>query len=450
MEAFQAGFGRVNTTPLEPVPLAGFGNTSQRFFKAIRDELYATCVAVSDDRGSTVLLFHLDVISVTEQADQAIRQAVLEKTGIPQERTFLCCTHTHSGPDLANDEEPSIVRYIPYLADRCAKAAALALADREQAQLYYGSIEVPHMNFVKHYKYMDKDGKVQYFGDNFGTQVLNETTRHITDADPSLHLLKLVRPGCKDIVMANWRAHAMLTSGHKRYDLSADLAGSFRDAMEAQGDCLFAFYQGAAGNMNPHSRIFEEEITRECTSYGKVMASYARKGLESMTLARPGEIRVTQTVLSGKVDHSMDVHIEKARELVELWAQTNDRELVVREGLPYGFRSPYKATATLRRYDAPLTKELELNAFCLGPDVGFVTAPNELFDTISVMTEEASAYALTFTLGYCGAYKGYIPSRFGYEYTCYESDATWFQAGIGEEIVETFLAMLRQLHTQKA
>ncbi len=445
MEAFRAGFGRVNCTPLEPVPLAGFGNTSKRFFKAIRDELYATCVAVSDDQDSTVLLYHLDVISVPHVVCSAIRKAILDKTGIPGERVFLCCTHTHSGPDLANDDEPSILRYMEYLADRCAKAAALALADREESQLYYGSVEALNMNFVKHYKYTDKEGKLQYFGDNFGTQVLNETTRHATDADPSLHLLKFVRPGCKDIILANWRAHAMLTSGHKRYDLSADLAGDFRDAMEAQGDCLFAFYQGAAGNMNPHSRMFEEEITRDCLSYGKVMANYARQGLEQMTLARPGAVRVTQTLLEGRVDHSMDVHIEKARELVKLWTETNDRELVTREGLPFGFRSPYKATATLRRYDAPQTKTLELNALCLGPDVGLVTAPNELFDTISVMTEEGSPYPMTFTLGYCGAYMGYIPSKLGYEYTCYESDATWFVPGIGEEIAENFIRMLKEI-----
>lgn len=445
MKTFRAGFGRTNITPPEPVPMAGFGNTSKRFFKAIRDDIYATCVAVSDAADSTVLLFDVDIISFCDPEVKRIREKLREKLGISEDRVLLCCTHTHSGPDTANTDEPSIVRYNQYLVDKTVEAAELALADRKDAKLYYGSVEAYHMNFVKHYKHVDQEGNLKFFGDNFGTQVLDSTTTHATDADPSLHLMKFTREGEKDIIMANWRAHAMLTSGHKRYDLSADLAGSFRESMEAELGCLFAFYQGAAGNMNPHSRMMEEEITRDCLSYGKVMTNYAKEGLKNMTEARPGAVKVTQTLLPGEVDHSMDPLIDKARELVKLWEETNDHATVIAAGLPYGFRSPYKATATVRRFNGPKTLDLELNAVCIGPDVGLVTAPNELFDTISVMTEEGSPFAATFTLGYCGTYRGYIPSKFGYEYTCYESDATWYVPGIGEDIVDCFVRMLKEL-----
>ena len=65
--------------------------------------------------------------------------------------------------------------------------------------------------------------------------------------------------------------------------------------------------------------------------------------------------------------------------------------------------------------------------------------------TISVMVEEGSPYPQTLTLGYCNAYRGYIPSKFGYEYTCYESDATWFEPGIGEKIAEQFITMLKEM-----
>lgn len=446
MNHFLAGFGRVNVTPAEPVPLAGFGNTSKRFYKAIRDDIFATCVAVSDAADSTVLLFHVDIISLGDPEVKGIRAGIQEKLGIGPERVFLCCTHTHSAPDTANRGEPSIQRYNAFLVEKCVEAAALALADRKEAKLYYGSVEAYHMNFVKHYKYVTADGELKFFGDNFGTQVLDETTTHATDADPTLYLLKLTRQGGKDIIMANWRAHVMLTSGHKRYDLSADLAGSFRDCMEKDLDCLFAFYQGAAGNMNPHSRMMEEEITRDCLSYGKVMTQYAKEGLKNMTEARPGPVKAVQRILEGEVDHSMDPLIDKARELVKLWEETNDHAKVIAAGMPYGFRSPYKATATVRRYNAEKTLDLELNAICLGPDVGIATAPNELFDTISVMTEEGSKFPATLTFGYCGAYRGYIPSKFGYEYTCYESDATWFVPGIGEQIAENLIEMLNSLH----
>lgn len=445
MNYFKAGFGRANITPDESVPLAGFGNTSKRFNKIVRDGLYATCVAISDACGNTVLLFHIDLILLGQAEVDAIRGGICEQLGITQDKVMLCCTHTHSGPDTSNKAEPSIVRYNAMMIRQCIQAAKWALLDRKEAMLYYGSVEACNMNFVKHYKHVTADGEVKYFGDNFGKEVMDATTTHATDADPTMHLIKLQRRDGKDIIMANWRSHIMLTGAHKRYDLSADIVSDFRNFMEQDLDCLFAFYQGAAGNINNSSRIREEEITRDPLSFGKVMTQYAKEGLKNMTLARPGAIETKQMTMIGQIDHTMDHLIEKAEELVKLWNETNNHAKVIEAGMPYGFRSPYKATATIRRYNAEKTWDLELNAIALGPDVGIVTAPNELFDTLSVMTEEASPFPATITLGYCNAYRGYIPSKFGYEYSCYESDATWFVPGTGEQIVDNFLQMLKEL-----
>ena len=52
MEKFLAGFGRVDITPEESVPLAGYGNTSKRFFQNIRDRIIGNCVAVTDENGN--------------------------------------------------------------------------------------------------------------------------------------------------------------------------------------------------------------------------------------------------------------------------------------------------------------------------------------------------------------------------------------------------------------
>ena len=51
------GYGKACITPEESVPLAGMGNTSKRMSTMILDDLYATCVAFTDEKGQTVLLF---------------------------------------------------------------------------------------------------------------------------------------------------------------------------------------------------------------------------------------------------------------------------------------------------------------------------------------------------------------------------------------------------------
>lgn len=442
---YRAGFGRVDITPAESVPLAGYGNTSMRFFQNIRDRIIGNCVAVSDDDGSTVLLFDVDLIVMDEPVLGMVREGITQKYGVPGDRVMICATHTHSGPDIWNDNEPSIVRYHDLLSSRLIEAAGAALADLKEAELYYGSVEVPNMNFVKHYCHTTADGQTLYFGDNFGKAVYDETTRHATENDPSLHIMQFKRQGGKDIVIGNWRAHPHFTSGSKKYDLSADYMGAFRKTLEAMRDCHAVFFQGCGGNNNSSTRLPRERRYTTCDSYGMALAASAVECLEkNMTLAAGGSIKTKQVWLEYPLDHREDHMVEQALEVQQVWRATNDHAKVLEVARPYGIRSPYHANAIVNKSRRPASKTMELNAISIGPDVGIVTG-SEMFDTISIMTEAESPYAATITMGYCNAYRGYIPSKFGFEYTCYESDVAWFAPGIAEKMVETYLEMLKEL-----
>ena len=94
------------------------------------------------------------------------------------------------------------------------------------------------------------------------------------------------------------------------------------------------------------------------------------------------------------------------------------------------------------KFEAP---ELELNVFTLGDQLAFCTAPNEIFDTNGAYVEDNSCYEHTIFLGYTNGTEGYIPSAFGYEYTCYESDNTRFVPGTAELLVENHVNMLKEL-----
>lgn len=441
------GFGRTDISPTEPQPLAGFGNCHLRMpDQIILDPLYATCVAISDEAGSTVLLFSYDLIHHGDRSVNAIREAIEKELGIPGNRVMLQGTHTHSAPDLWSSQMDCMTRYLEQVVPASVEAAKAALEDRAEAEIWYGSVETENLNFVKHYQHTTPEGEVKYFGDNFGTAVYDETTKHITDADPTMHLLKIVRAGKKDIIMANWRAHATLTGGLKKPEVSADFPGAFREVMEEKLECLFVFNQGAAGNLNASTRLREkEERTRDYKLHGKFLAEHALEGLKDMKKLAGGQVAIRQNILMGKVDHTEDYRIEDAKKVLDVWVKTSDYAAVKEVAAPLGIRSPYKATAIIRRFNGPKELDLELNTITVGDELAFVTAPNELFDTISVLVEEGSVYPHTLTLGYCNAYRGYIPSKLGYEYTCYESDATWFEPGIGETIADTLTSMLKEM-----
>ena len=38
-----------------------------------------------------------------------------------------------------------------------------------------------------------------------------------------------------------------------------------------------------------------------------------------------------------------------------------------------------------------------------------------------------------------------MPSLYGFEYTCYESDVAWFAPGIAEKMIETYIEMLKEM-----
>ena len=58
----KVGYGRVDITPEESVPLRGLGgDTSNRMSKDVKNPLYATCIAFTDETDNTILLMELDL-----------------------------------------------------------------------------------------------------------------------------------------------------------------------------------------------------------------------------------------------------------------------------------------------------------------------------------------------------------------------------------------------------
>jgi len=445
-EQFLVGFADVITTPDEPVPLGGYGATSFRKHEKVLEDIHAIGTAMTDAQGNTVLILTIDATRAYFEAVPEARKMISAETGLPVDRIMITATHTHSGPDMTNLAEESIQRYIPKLQGWLVECAKLALEDRKPATIYVGDVEATGLNFVKHYYNVDADGQKCFFGDNFGKHVMDETTRHTTEADPTMHLVQFKREGGKDVVLANWRAHPQLTGGGKIKNLSADYPAPFRQILGAQMDCNVHFLQGAAGNINPKSRIPGEQYTADHNVFGARLAYFAVNCLEhNMRQVEPGTIRTKQVIFAGPVNHSMDHKREAGKEVWRYFSETGDREGCRELCSKHGFASVYHAASVSAKAACPATIDLELNAIAVGDALAFVTAPNELFDTNSQYTEEHSPFAMTLTCGYANGHWFYIPSQYGYDYSCYESHVSRFAPGTGELVSQQFLTMLEAL-----
>ena len=108
---YKVGYARTEITPLESVPLGGYGNTSARLSQTVLDPLYATCIAFEDAEGKRALLFTIDLIIAGRTCTTEIRPAISEATGIPVEQIQCAGTHTHSAPDTGSELSAGYCEY---------------------------------------------------------------------------------------------------------------------------------------------------------------------------------------------------------------------------------------------------------------------------------------------------------------------------------------------------
>lgn len=432
------GFGRVDISPTESVPLRGYGYSSGRMATRIQDPLYATCIALTDSSDNTVLIFTVDLTNAFTEVIDAARLKISQRTGIPVDAIMVSCTHTHSAPDLLNLNEPSIPRYIEAFKGWMVEAAVAALADRALTKVYTTSTATRNLNFVR--RYLLADGS--YAGDNFGNFKAAPIVGHETEADNQLQLVKLQRQGKKDIIMANFQTHPHRAGGGT--GVTADLVAPFRTKVETTLDCYFAYFTGSSGNVNPTSRITEENITNNYVDQGHALADYALAAYDSFREVPVPSVKILKTVYRGKVDHSMDHVAAECQEAVDYYLQNGNYK-------PYsyllnkGVRNIYHANAIALRSNMAQVESISLYAISLG-DLAFVTVPWEMFDTDGMAIKEGSPFSTTFVLTCANNNLNYLPSELAWQHGGYAVDATLFQRGTSETLVQSYLALLNNLH----
>ena len=382
--SFAAGYSRVDITPTGSVAMSGYAEAGEsvRMSQGVLSKLYLTCIALTDEGGSTVLLYTLDCIRINHLPAGEVRKAVSEATGVPVDNILISATHSHSTPDV---EQAS-------LSEAAVQAATDALADRAAATVNYSATETERMVFVRHYN--TENGFVS--GSNFGPS--DKKVSHTTEADKELRLLQFDREGKKPIVMINWMGHAtMVSTGSSdfgkahRYMISADYVGFCRDYVESNSDCHFALFMGASGNLGTSSALAGEERTESPIEYGEILGQYVLDAAKAATPLQTGTIRTTTT--------------------------------------------PFKAARA----------DLTLYAMGCG-ELGLIAGPYEMFDTVSMNVREQSPYKATFVLTQTNGAFGYMATAICYDYDdCYECRHTYFEKGDAERTVDIYLDMLNTL-----
>lgn len=456
VEGFQVGFSRVDMNPEVNAPLDGMGATDKRYIQKMTDGgLTCTAVALSDGYGTHYMWMTSDLLASDPSINDVIRKGISQKTGFPEENFIIAVSHTHSAPTPSRGDLSGSAEFRQTVVRQHIEAGINALKDRKPTQMYVGSVETDRLNFVKHYYHITIDGEKKYFGDNFGVQVIDDTTRHVGEADPTLYLLKFVREGAKDVIVANFRGHPHFTDGVTKYELSADYIVSFRDALEHYTGAHVAYFQGAGGNLNTKTRLAYEERTNDMRTWGTFLAQHAVDGLENnMRQIDNNDIRIEfkHEILEADINRSMDHLFVQAKEVSRIFAETGDRSsvnhLLKQDGT--GIRSVYHASAVIANMSRTTAKDgmLPLKAMSLCEDVALLTYPGELFQEYSMEMEEYSQFDTTLLFGYSDYRAAYLPTQAAFEYTCYETDMFRFTFDTPERVRQLYMELIDDVHSR--
>lgn len=446
-----AGFGRVDITPAEAVPLAGYGNTMTRMSQGVLDPLYATCIALTDRDEHTLLLYTVDLINCESQWSDALRDTVSQQHAIGKENIIVSAIHTHSAPDLTQTGCEAVVRYADSLVEKLAQAAEAALADRKPATALCGTAHNEGLNFVRHY--VLENGRS--FGDNYGNAVVSPIVGHRSEADREIRLVKLCRDGGKDILLVNWQAHPNKASTgttqygrtHRPY-ITADFVGSCRKQVEQETGMEFAYFQGACGNLNSRTSMKTEVCTDDHVLYGQQLSRFILSGLDDLKPLELGAVQAGAAVCTSAVNHTEDHLLPQAQDILALWRKTNDASLCMDTGDPMGIHSAYHAFRIIERASLEGELHFTVGAGCAG-DLAFAAFPYEMFDTNGKYVRDHVPFPMTFILENANGSNSYIPSRDAFNYGCYEADSCKFMPGTGEKAAELAVGLLQTMKQER-
>ena len=389
-----AGVGRTTLTPPLGTPLIGYGGR-ERGADAIRDDIYATSLVLSDGE-TTVALVTCDLCALPMRQVRYVQRLIEERTGIPPAHVMINTSHAHSGPlTTFNEETPESVRQVVValldgIAESVVQAAAALVPCRLSAGR--GTVEAS-INRRKRNGYSDAV-----------TPEFPEGT-----VDPDLHVVRIDGLyGTPLAVVTAYACHpvALRPPSHA---ISADFVCALRATVESQVGAPLLFAQGAAGNLVPIGPEMEMEERLELT--GKVLGTEALRvyfalGAEACGADESNESHSNATPAPPKPV------LAAASEtlLLDLWTEQPPIADAERSHQTFPYLTPPLVNGKV---------ECAVQALRLG-DVALVGVAGEAFVEIGLAVKARSPIPHTIFLGYTNGCLGYIPTAAAYEPGGYE------------------------------
>lgn len=413
------GVSKLDITPQSPVDLVGFRSREQPM-TGVRDPLYARTL-VFDNGETRAALCVVDLLGVGRETLDRIREQAGEAHGIAPKDVHVAGTHTHCGPAAVRLRATGEIDadYVDFLSQRILQSIDVATHGLRPARFLVARRNVE----------LAVDRRMHWadVGDR-GPEL-----------DPELLALCIVDPENDEpfAVMLNYACHGVVMSDRR---VSADWPGAACAALEAVSgpEMTPLTLVGASANLNPTERGAPEALRRAGRALAAAAVEAPRRPVEG------GDMNLLET--RTRVYALRYQAWDEARTVAFLEAE---KERLNSGEVDYPDRRDWAQDrlADVRRGEAPVSKDIELNVLAVGPmRVAFL--PFETFTETGLAVKRA-APGRTLVASCADGLYGYLPIQSAYDEGGYEVvsahifyDHLPHEPGAAEEIAEILAEMV--------
>ncbi|MHB0874613.1 MAG: hypothetical protein ACYC5O_01075 [Anaerolineae bacterium] len=454
----RVGLAEVDITPGPGLHMSGMGEAPEA--EGVNWPLFARALLL-DDGAERAALISLDLLWLTYPTVLEYRRALAPVLGLPPGNIMIACSHTHRGPftsALFADFEADF-DYLDLLRSRLLDAARDAMATLRPARLKVGRTQTPGWTWSRRPIY--SGGHVGTHGPRYGADYLGMEGPEDNEV---IALAALDEGGHVVGGLVNFACHTTVMGHVPEY--SADFAGPLTQEMRSRTGGVFAFLQGACGNLSNisgregHPRETGGDYAR---AMGEALAGSALAALERGEDLEDGQLHVESKLLSIPQRRPTLDQIELARWYLEKAPPDVDQREFTRRiyGHDYTFygNSPNiqewfcRETIAMYEYQRRLMRrevreELEIQAISLGDSLAFVGYPAEYFTEFGLETKAKSPFKHTLVAELANGWVGYVPTEAAFAHGGYECRFTYSSRLVpqaGSLMCRTGVGLLRML-----
>ncbi|NIA28312.1 MAG: hypothetical protein GWP06_00190 [Actinobacteria bacterium] len=438
MNRLKAGAAIVDVTPQKPMFLHGYPHV-QRISEGVHDPLVASALII-DNGEMQIGLCAVDVIFISKEITQRVRERVQAATGLAGQNLMLSASHTHSGPVTFSDifHDPVVPKadpeYLDYLVEKLVQVYVQAFRNRRACKIAVTTAD----------------------GSGVGGN-----RRSVTDAvDPKVPILVL-KDAQTDRIFALSSIYCMhptvLHEDSKLY--SADFPGYTRDFVtrELGDDVILLYHTGPAGNQSPRHFV-KSNTFDEAQRLGVMLGERIVKSVQELDAGDfhewlPLSVRQDRVMLPKKKFMSVEEAEKKlkaARDRLEALRRSNAPASEIRTAEVDGFGAEENRQLAEMATSGELEQvyrsllPAEIDVIRIG-DNFFVFLPGEMFVEYSLRIKARSPKK-AFVAGLSnGVLAGYLVTEEAEREGGYEASNSIFPAEAGRVMVEAAIVVVEKM-----